>query len=171
VRATVERVREEKKIVIVVPTQELAQSLFMHGLWDFPGEKGMSVDLEEGYFAAYLMNFPRNPSDLDRVIAAVRSWLAGTELPSVTIESRWRVQASRQSQAAERPRRVLTWKFEEGPADAPEEGSPDDAGPAWLEITDPEGTIIDEVADGEWITRAEARRLAHEVGYELSEDD
>ncbi len=27
------------------------------------------------------------------------------------------------------------------------------------------------IADGAWITRAEARRLAEERGYELSEDD
>jgi hypothetical protein len=168
--ATVERVNEPK-IVIVVPTQELAASLLIHGLRDLPGQKGMAVDLDQGYFDAHLDEFPRTPSDLDRVIAAVQSWLAETELPAITIESRWRVEPPRKPQAPEKLRRVLTWKLEDGPADAPKSGSPDDVGPAWLDTPGPDGTTSEEVADGKSITRAEARQLAEEEGNELSDDD
>jgi hypothetical protein len=137
---------------------------------DFPGEKGTRVDLRESYFAVELVEFPNKPADLDRVIAAVRSWLPEVGLPTVTVESRWTVRGANGGDAATTKRTVLTWKFEDGPPDAREEGSPEDMGPAWLDTEGSDGPISERVADGAWITRAEARRLAEERGYELSED-
>jgi hypothetical protein len=61
----------------------------------------------------------------------------------------------------------LYWKLEDGPEDA-EGDDPNDVGPAW--INHPDGTS-ESVRDGEWITRAEAERLAAENGYELAVDD
>jgi hypothetical protein len=60
----------------------------------------------------------------------------------------------------------LYWKFEDGPEDAENE-DPNDVGPAWIDRAD--GTS-EKVNGGEWITRAEAKRLASESGYELNED-
>jgi hypothetical protein len=69
-------------------------------------------------------------------------------------------------------KRVLVWKFEEGPEDAPDEGSPDDAGPAWIDTYEGDEHISGEkVLDGQWITRGEAERMAHENGYEFAADD
>jgi len=61
----------------------------------------------------------------------------------------------------------LYWKWEDGPEDA-EGDDPNDVGPAWIDHAD--GTS-EKVRDGEWITRAEAERLAAESGFELSIDD
>jgi len=45
-------------------------------------------------------------------------------------------------------------------------------GPAWIDTYDGDERISNEqVADGEWITRAEAQRLAESNGYELALDD
>src|SRR4051794_8955402 len=110
-------------------------SLFLR-LSELPGEKGVAVDLERDYFAVELVEFPKKPADLERVIAAVRSWLGEVRLPMVTVESRWHLTARSASGGAEKPQRVLTWKFEDGPAAAPEEGSADDVGPAWLDTPD-----------------------------------
>ena len=64
------------------------------------------------------------------------------------------------------------WKYEDGPEDAPEEGSPDDVGPAWIDTYEEDERISSEqVAKGDWMTRAEAQRLASEGGYELAIDD
>jgi hypothetical protein len=64
------------------------------------------------------------------------------------------------------------WKYDDGPEDAPEEGSPDDVGPAWIDTYEEDERISSEqVAQGEWVTRAEAQRLASESGYELAIDD
>ena len=66
---------------------------------------------------------------------------------------------------------MLTWKFESGPRDASAEGAPDDVGPAWLDIYGGDERVANErIADGEWITRAEALRLAQERGYEFDVD-
>ncbi len=137
---------------------------------DLPGEKGTSVDLEESYFAVELVEFPNKPAELDRLIAAVRSWLPEAGLPAVTVESRWTVRRARGGEGVNTKRPVLTWKFEDGPPDAGEEDSPEDVGPAWLDTEGPDGNISERIAGGAWITRAEARRLAEERGYELSED-
>ena len=70
------------------------------------------------------------------------------------------------------PKKTLYWKLEDGPEDAPEEGSPDDVGPAWLDTYDGDQHIGEEKLNGgDWITRAEAHRLAAENGWELSLDD
>jgi hypothetical protein len=159
----------EPRVVVVVPSRALALSLFLR-LSELPGEKGVAVDLERDYFAVELMEFPNKPADLERVIAAVRSWLGEVRLPTVTVESRWHLTARSASGGAEKPRRVLTWKFEDGPADAPEKGSADDVGPAWLDTQTPDGVASEPVAGGEWITRAEARRLADENGWDFSKD-
>ena len=67
---------------------------------------------------------------------------------------------------------MLTWKFEDGPEDAPGEGSPDDVGPAWVDTFEGQDLVSsDKIADGEWITRADAERIASENGYEFSADD
>jgi hypothetical protein len=64
------------------------------------------------------------------------------------------------------------WKFEDGPEDAPEEGSPNDVGPAWIDTYDGDKHVSDEkIRGGEWITRAEAQRIAAENGYEFTADD
>jgi hypothetical protein len=63
------------------------------------------------------------------------------------------------------------WKFEDGPEDAPDEGDPNDVGPAWLDTYEGDERVSSEkVANGEWITRAEAQRIAAANGYELAVD-
>src|SRR5438105_4365006 len=69
-------------------------------------------------------------------------------------------------------KRVLMWKLEDGPEDTPEQGSPDDVGPAWIETYATDGSVTSEkVARGDWITRSEAHRLAEAAGFELMIDD
>lgn len=68
-------------------------------------------------------------------------------------------------------RETLYWKFEDGPEDAPEEGSPDDVGPAWLDTFEGDTHTQEPISDGAWITRAEATRLASANGWELNIDD
>jgi hypothetical protein len=69
-------------------------------------------------------------------------------------------------------RRVLIWKYEDGPEDAPDEGDPNDIGPAWIDTYDGDVRLSTEsVVSGEWITRAEAHRIAESNGCELLEDD
>jgi hypothetical protein len=66
----------------------------------------------------------------------------------------------------------LVWKFEDGPDDA-EDKDPRDVGPAWLDTFEHDPVRparSEDVEDGEWITRAEARHIAGENGYELLED-
>jgi len=64
------------------------------------------------------------------------------------------------------------WKYEDGPEDAPDEGDPNDVGPAWIDTYNGDEHVSSEtVAEGEWITRAEAHRLAESNGYELALDD
>jgi hypothetical protein len=62
---------------------------------------------------------------------------------------------------------ILYWKMEDGPGegDVPD---PEDVGPAWVYL--PEGSE-EPVREGEWITRAQAQRIASEHGYELQLDD
>jgi hypothetical protein len=71
------------------------------------------------------------------------------------------------------PKHVLVWKLEDGPAHtAGSSGSPDDVGPAWIETYSSDGTVTSErVANGEWITRREAHRLAAEGEFEVLIDD
>jgi hypothetical protein len=58
------------------------------------------------------------------------------------------------------------------PADAPQKGSPDDVGPAWINTYAKDGSVTSEkVAGGDWITRVEAHRLAYTDGFELMIDD
>ena len=61
----------------------------------------------------------------------------------------------------------LHWTFEDGPEDTDYDEDPDDVGPARICRSD--GTE-EQVNGGEWITRAEALRLATQFGYELDED-
>jgi len=64
------------------------------------------------------------------------------------------------------------WKLEDGPEDTPEQGSPDDVGPAWIDTYATDGGVTTEkVARGDWITRSEAHRLAEADGFELMIDD
>lgn len=64
------------------------------------------------------------------------------------------------------------WKLEDGPEDAPDEGSPEDVGPAWIDTYENDTHVSEEkVANGEWISRAEAKRLAADNGYEFEADD
>jgi len=61
----------------------------------------------------------------------------------------------------------LCWRFEDGPEDSDSDEDPNDVGPAWLVL--PNGS--EELINGfEWISRAEARRIASENGYRLFED-
>jgi len=157
----------EPRIKIVVPTMELAISL-SNALSEIPGEKAMGAhpDLP---FDVTLHDFPRTTADLERLLVLVRAWLAEVDIDSVTVESRW--QMKRAKRPGETESRVLTWKLEDGPEDAPEGGSPEDVGPAWLHTYRAEELVDSEpIASGEWITRGAARRLAKEHGYELSED-
>jgi hypothetical protein len=159
----------EPRITIVVPTSELSLSLYA-AFKDIPGEKGFGRDGDR--FHVTLSEFPKTTADLERVLEIVRAWLAEVAIDSVTVESRWEVRrARRKAQGGETERRVLTWKLEESPEDAPDE-SPEDVGPAWLDTFRGEEVVDSEqIGNGEWITRAEARRLAEEHGYDLSEDD
>lgn len=63
---------------------------------------------------------------------------------------------------------TLYWKLEDVPVGDGEAPHPEDIGPAW--IYRPDGGD-EAVLDGEWITRAEAQRIAAESGYELQLDD
>jgi hypothetical protein len=63
-------------------------------------------------------------------------------------------------------RTTLYWKWEDGPPDGLED-DPNAVGPAW--IIRPDGSK-EAIADGEWITRAEAERLAEEHGHALDAD-
>jgi hypothetical protein len=63
---------------------------------------------------------------------------------------------------------VLYWKLEDVPEGDGEAPHPADIGPAW--IYGPDGSE-EPVRDGEWITRADAQRIAGENGYELQLDD
>jgi len=158
----------EPRITIVVPTVELAISL-SSALSEIPGEQAMGAAPNLPYNVT-LHEFPRTTVDLERLLAIVRAWVAEVDLDSVTVESRWEIR--RTNRLGEAERRVLTWKIEDGPEDAPEGGSLEDVGPAWLD-TFRAGELVDSepIAGGEWITRAEARRFAEGGGYDLSEDD
>lgn len=69
-------------------------------------------------------------------------------------------------------RKVLTWKYEDGPQDAPDEGSADDVGPAWIDTYEDDERVSEEkVLDGVWINRSEAERIASENGYTFAADD
>jgi hypothetical protein len=73
---------------------------------------------------------------------------------------------------APQSKRVLMWKLEDGHEDAPEQGSPNDVGPAWIETYTTDGSVSSEkVAAGDWITRSEAHRLAETNRFELMIDD
>jgi hypothetical protein len=51
-------------------------------------------------------------------------------------------------------------------------GAPTDVGPAWIDTYHGDRHVSQEkVADGRWITRAEAHDLAEQLGYELEVDD
>jgi len=63
---------------------------------------------------------------------------------------------------------ILYWKLEDVPVGDGEAPHPDDIGPAW--IYRPDGGE-EAVLDGEWITRADAQRIAAENSYELQLDD
>jgi len=60
---------------------------------------------------------------------------------------------------------ILYWKLEDVPAGDGEAPHPEDIGPAW--ICRPDGSE-EPVLDGEWIRRADAQRLAAEVGMSFS---
>jgi hypothetical protein len=152
---------------IVVPTPELAISL-SNALSEIPGEKGIGARPDLPYDVT-LHDFPRTTVELERLLTLVRAWLAEVDLDSVTVESRWQIKRAKRPGVTES--RVLTWKLEDGPEDAPEGGSPEDVGPAWLYTYRAEDLVDSEpIAGGEWITRGAARRLAERHGYELSED-
>ena len=159
----------EPRVRVVVPTEELALSLSRR-FAQFPGEQGIDFDGSGDGGAVVLVEFPRDTAGLDRVLDVVRSWLSESGLPSVSVESRWLIASGRPiGNPAGAVRGRVTWKYEDGPANAPVEASPDDVGPAWIDH--PGNPESEPVANGEWISRAEARRFAAERGYELSEDD
>jgi hypothetical protein len=63
---------------------------------------------------------------------------------------------------------ILYWKLEDVPMGDGDAPRPEDIGPAWIYTPDgAEETVL----DGEWISRADAQRLAVESGYELQLDD
>ena len=63
------------------------------------------------------------------------------------------------------PTTILYWKFEDCPSGA-EPPNPDDIGPAWIETT----RSMRELRGGNWITRAEAWRIAREKGYLINDE-
>jgi hypothetical protein len=115
----------EPRITIVVPTPELAISL-SSALSEIPGEKGIGARPDLPYDVT-LHDFPRTTVELERLLMLVRAWLAEVDVDSVTVESRWQIK--RAKRPGETESRVLTWKLEDGPEDAPEGGSPEDVGP------------------------------------------
>jgi hypothetical protein len=74
---------EEPKLLVALPSQQLAMSLFVR-LQRFPGEKGVGVELPD-HFEVALMEFPTTTEELDEVLDAVRAWLEDAELESVTV--------------------------------------------------------------------------------------
>jgi hypothetical protein len=157
--------------VIQLPSRALAYSLFLRlsqirGV----GERGYGQHAD-GLGDVSLGEYPRRPEQVKSVLDVVAAWLDEVDHPEVTVEFHWRVRQSESGQSrAEHP--VLCWKFEEGREDAPPSGSPDDMGPAWLQTRDAHGNAMSEpVADGEWISRAQAYSLAGTMGYTLSADD
>ena len=68
-------------------------------------------------------------------------------------------------------RQVLLWKYEDGPEDAVA-GSPLDVGPGWIDTYEDDKHVSGEqIAGGEWLTRAEAQAIAAKHGYEFVADD
>ena len=60
------------------------------------------------------------------------------------------------------------WRWADGPEDG-DGGDPNDVGTAWIVTFAGDERVSSEgVAEGRWITRAEARRLAETEGYELA---
>lgn len=145
----------------------------------FRGETGMTFAEDSAEVAHY--EYPRNPTELVRLLEAVRQWLPQVGMSQIAVESHGEVYTVNAAEpfdpASVKPfptegrttgqLRRLYWKYEDGPEGA-ETANPNDVGPAWLDS--PEG-VSEPVADGEWITRAEARRLASAHGYALEEDE
>jgi hypothetical protein len=132
--------------------------------------KGVAVSLPAS-LAGELIECPDTPAELDALLAAVRLWMTEVELGEVTVESRWRLQCQPARRDADPLSRLLMWKYEDGlDSVADGEVSVDDVGPDWLLTDGPYGEVVKKLADGEWISRSEARRLAHEHGYQLRED-
>jgi hypothetical protein len=161
----------QDRTVIRLPSRTLAYSLFLRlsqirGV----GERGYGLRAD-ALGEVTLGEFPRRPEQVKDVLDVVAAWLDEVGHPEVTVEFHWQIRQSENGQSrAERP--VLYWKFEEGPEDALPNGSPDDMGPAWLQSRDAYGNPVSEpVADGEWISRAQAYSLAGTSGYTLSVDD
>lgn len=62
----------------------------------------------------------------------------------------------------------MIWKLEDV-ADESSRELLDDVGPAWIRRPGTQAAV--QIQDGRWITREEARELARENGYTLTEDD
>jgi hypothetical protein len=162
---------DQDRTVIRLPSWTLAYSLFLR-LSEIRGvgERGYGQHAD-ALGEVTLGEFPRRPEQVKDVLDVVAAWLDEIGHTEVTVEFHWQVRQSAKGKTrASRP--VLCWKYEDGPEDAPPNGSPDDMGPAWLQTQDAYGNVMSEpVADGEWISRQKAYSLAADMDYTLSVDD
>jgi hypothetical protein len=159
----------------------LGLSLWM-ALRAFRGEQRFRSAVDPPRYTVTLYEYPNNAEEHDYLLKTVRLWLSEVGLPRLEVELRGQVYVVEpglvnalevmpdwsvcESSDHGDPKR-LYWKFEDGPEDATSP-DPNDVGPAWIEFADGQSKAVN---SGEWISRAEARRLAKSEGYILEEDE
>jgi hypothetical protein len=160
--------RDEPRLTVVVPTMALLESLVRHLGSRFRGGTGVRgvEDGSQWIFCHY--DVPKTAEQEAVVRAAIDAWAkaVGADDVEVTVQLPMPIDPGSVTEG------VLTWKVEDGPEDAPLEGSPDDVGPAWVTLYAGEEELsTEQLNDGDWLTRAEAERVAAENGYTFAADD
>jgi hypothetical protein len=154
---------------VVLPTGNLdLLSSLVRRLSQFKGgtEAQAGGDGFDWRFCHY--DVPKSHDQEAAVRAAINEWADEVGVDDVRVTIRLPTPIEPQAVTAA----VVTWKVEDGPEDAPDEGSPDDVGPAWLTLyAGDEELSVEQLDDGDWMTRAEAQRLAIENGYTFAADD
>jgi hypothetical protein len=159
---------DEPRLTVVVPTMDLMVSLARHVRSRFKGGTGFQ-GVEDGsrwIFRHY--DVPKSAEQEAAVRAAIDDWAKAVGAPDIEVSVQLPTPIDPRSVTAG----VLTWKVEDGPEDAPPEGSPNDVGPAWVTLyAGDEELSTEQVNDGDWLTRADAERVAAEHGYMFAPDD
>jgi hypothetical protein len=161
--------------------QALGAALWMKLLSAFRGRQAFRSAVDPPRYTVMLYEYPNNAEELDHLLKTVQLWLSEVGLPRLEVELHGQVydveprvinapkvtpdwsigEASNMGE----PRR-LYWKFEDGPEDAASP-DPNDVGPAWIEFANGQTKAVN---SGEWLSRAEARRLAKSEDLILEED-